>query len=418
MKGGKYFCINCFEDENIRNFIKSNGKHIKNEVFKCNFCQVPDWKHNEKYDIKDYDKKLLTEEIYVIKQDVLNEKIIGIINEHFKYIESLRYDEEHGLLNLIDILSDKLFYGEMSDILIKLAKYDFIEFKEFPFNENIQSEYTDESKQNFNSREKHWIRCWKQKENISWSEIKEHTKHKARYFDHKKSTFNLSQALEPFEKIYKSLQVNSEIKKIYRARVITPRNFELEINKALEKNPKKTKKDILCDLLGKAPKEVAKNNRFSPIGISYGYFSFDEKTAIYEVRAELTKELAIGTFEIEEKLFLVDFRKLYSLSSEIYEKNLNPFDKENFNILLTDIYEFITDISKPINDNDILLEYVPTQIMAEYIWSLGYDGFIFDSSQNKDGENLVLFGDNPKYLSHKFIKITKKHIEYRYEKIK
>jgi hypothetical protein len=42
--------------------------------------------------------------------------------------------------------------------------------------------------------------------------------------------------------------------------------------------------------------------------------------------------------------------------------------------------------------------------MAEYIWSLGYDGFMFDSSQNKGGENLVLFGDNPKYLDHNFIK--------------
>jgi len=53
--------------------------------------------------------------------------------------------------------------------------------------------------------------------------------------------------------------------------------------------------------------------------------------------------------------------------------------------------------------------------MAEYIWSLGYDGFIFDSSQNNDGENLVLFGDNPKYIEHMFIKIKEKNIEYKYE---
>ena len=186
-------------------------------------------------------------------------------------------------------------------------------------------------------------------------------------------------------------------------------------------NSQKEKKDILKFPeveLGKAPKEVVKNNRFSPIGISYGYFSFDEKTSIYEVRAEFNKEVAIGIFELKEELSLVDFRKKYSLSSELYEKkDMNPFDEQNFNILLTDIYGFITDISKPINENDTLLEYVPTQIMAEYIWSLGYDGFIFDSSQNKGGENLVLFGDNPSYKSHKVIKIKEKSVTYKYEEL-
>lgn len=402
----KYFCINCFEDENIRDFIKREGTLIKDEFFKCDFCQVLDCQHNENYDIKDYDKKLVNKEIYVIKQDVLNEKIIEIINVHFEYIESPRYDEKNGLLNLIDIFSDKLFYGEMSDVLIKLAKYDFIKFKEFPFNENIQLEYTDESRENYNSQENHWIRCWKQKENISWIGIKEHTKHKARYFDHKKSTFKLSQALEPFKKIYKSLKINLKTKEVYRARLINSQKEKEDIVKSPETE------------LGKAPKEVVKNNRFSPIGISYGYFSFDEITAMYEVRAEPTNELSIGTFEMEEKLSLVDLRKLHSLSSELYEKSLNPFDKDNFNILLTDIYEFITDISKPINVNDTLLEYVPTQIMAEYIWSLGYDGFIFDSSQNKGGENLVLFGDNPKYINHKFVKIKEQNTNYEYEVIK
>ena len=33
------------------------------------------------------------------------------------------------------------------------------------------------------------IRCWRQKENISWKKFSKHTKHKARYFDHEKSDF-------------------------------------------------------------------------------------------------------------------------------------------------------------------------------------------------------------------------------------
>jgi hypothetical protein len=40
---------------------------------------------------------------------------------------------------------------------------------------------------------------------------------------------------------------------------------------------------------------------------------------------------------------------------------------------------------------------------------------MFDSSQNKGGENLVLFGDNPSCKNHKFIKIKEKNIDYKYE---
>ena len=58
MRNEKYFCINCFENENIKGFIKDNGNLVQDKTFKCGFCQVSDWKHNEMYDIKDYDKKL------------------------------------------------------------------------------------------------------------------------------------------------------------------------------------------------------------------------------------------------------------------------------------------------------------------------------------------------------------------------
>ena len=191
----------------IEAYIKDNGNLVQDKTFKCGFCQVSDWKHNEMYDIKDYDKKLFnSNEIYIISQDVFNKKIIAIINEYFKYVESTRYDEQGKFLDLIDILSDKLFFGESTDVLIKLAKYDFIRYKNFPFNENEKKDYTHNPKDNYTSQEIYWIKCWKQKENISWTEFKEHTKHKARYFDHEKSTFKLSQKLKPFRKLYKSLE--------------------------------------------------------------------------------------------------------------------------------------------------------------------------------------------------------------------
>ena len=72
------------------------------------------------------------------------------------------------------------------------------------------------------------------------------------------------------------------------------------------------------------------------------------------------------------------------------------------------ILEFLEDISKPIEEKDKLLDYVPTQIMAEYIWHLGYDGFLYDSSQNSNGTNLLIFGNNYKYLNYE-IKFMEKN---------
>lgn len=44
--------------------------------------------------------------------------------------------------------------------------------------------------------------------------------------------------------------------------------------------------------------------------------------------------------------------------------------------------------------------------MAEYIWHLGYDGFLYDSSQNSNGVNLLIFGNSYKYLDYEISKIS------------
>lgn len=44
--------------------------------------------------------------------------------------------------------------------------------------------------------------------------------------------------------------------------------------------------------------------------------------------------------------------------------------------------------SKPTNNTD---DYIPTQVIAEYIKSLGYDGIRFNSSIHSGGVNLTIF---------------------------
>ena len=46
------------------------------------------------------------------------------------------------------------------------------------------------------------------------------------------------------------------------------------------------------------------------------------------------------------------------------------------------------EFSKPTNNSD---DYLPTQVIAEYIRSLGYDGIRFNSSLHYGGVNLTIF---------------------------
>jgi len=250
-----------------------------------------------------------------------------------------------------------------------------------------------------------WLcRCFDKDESKrfgKWSDFCENVKHKARYFDHK--DFKVKEYLGRFIDFFKIIAIKNYKLEIFRARIIDSEKTKQDIKKAPQNE------------LGKVPLDklkYAKNNRFSPVGISYGYYSFDEQTILSEVRVNVNDEVAIGEFKLDNSLTILDFRH------ESLDRYKQPFNDE----FSTDIYcgeefilDFLFDISKPINENDTTLEYVPTQILSEYIWSLGYDGFIFYSSQNKGGENLVLFGENPECINHKFIKIKEKNIDYKYE---
>ena len=411
------YCINCFTEYHIREFIKENGQKVDNENYICSFCNNNDPFHDEKYEILSFHTKknigLIAEETYTISKDILNRKIIELINKYYEFDDS----EGNDNINLIKVCSIlfPLKFGRIQlDTLHRVAEKDFIKYREFPLKESEKKTYYDNNPKSYTSRYySRDVNYWKPKYGISWNSIKEHTKHKARFFDHKnqKNSFQLRKELENFIPIFESLVSESQKEPIFRSRIA---NGEL-----IEKLKNSSEQDRAKEL-GKAPVKIVKNNRFSPIGISYGYYAYEEKTAILEIRAEVGDKVAIGEFELKENLKVVNFTKEYIKSIELFKKVGNPF-KDTFNILFSNslysirdsVSSFTSDISKPIRSSDSVLEYVPTQIMAEFIWSLGYDGFIFDSSPNENGKNIVLFENEPEYKNYKIVELTKKNIEYK-----
>lgn len=116
-----------------------------------------------------------------------------------------------------------------------------------------------------------------------------------------------------------------------------------------------------------APPEFTKDMRANYKYIPYLYCASNPYTALVEVRPRIGSVLSIATIQVKEKITLLDFT-LRDLPKKMKEAKMNLFSDLS--------YLF----SKPIAYEDDTLDYIPTQYIAEYAKSLGYDGIVFESS--------------------------------------
>ncbi|RXK12184.1 hypothetical protein CP965_10420 [Halarcobacter mediterraneus] len=369
----EYFCSECFNDSNIIAYIKEYGEKIIEENYICRCGADEPLYKIEKDSIKDFIESTISKLYH--------------LDEFAYHIANREAEKENDFIrNYAPLYSLEEICGELFDedtnTLLEIIK------KSLHYSEvaNGENEFI------FNNKDtEHWLsNCYDDNYNFyslsKWEKFCENVKHKARYFDHK--DFSVSNTLNEFKEFFQKLKCFKDYD-IFRARKIKNLAKKIEI----ENNP-------ACEL-GKSPIKFAQNNRFSPIGISYGYFALEKETAIKEIRTNDKNEIAIGKFKIDKNL------KLLNLCKSNMGSKINIFH-ESFDISMhcqkKFVLEFLEDISKPIDKKDKLLDYVPTQIMAEYIWHLGYDGFLYDSSQNSDGTNLLIFENNYKYLDYEIIK--------------
>lgn len=106
----------------------------------------------------------------------------------------------------------------------------------------------------------------------------------------------------------------------------------------------------------------------------------------------------VAEYVLKEELTIIDFSQvafvtIKSIFSEEYDHDLRWIN--NF------LDAFIKEITSPVDDKkeDHSYEYVATQVIAEYIRSLGYDGICFNSSVGR-GKSYVFFcGPNMEYSS-------------------
>lgn len=226
-----------------------------------------------------------------------------------------------------------------------------------------------------------WVKhCWFDQghQYLNWDYFSQKVKHSLRFFD--ADGFNRLDELEKLDDFFEDLStyiISNE--ECFRSRIV-------QDPETLYNNPKKE--------LGIAPLKFVGHNRFSPSGISYMYLAFDPLTAVSEVRNNDDDIIYTAKFLIDESVQLLNLTN--TNFEETSDSRTDPFYEEYDTYYACGIEllkAFIQNIQNEITEDSKPLEYIPTQILAEFIRLNQYDGFVFDSTKNNNGINIVLFDD-------------------------
>ncbi|HMM32500.1 MAG TPA: RES family NAD+ phosphorylase [Clostridia bacterium] len=131
--------------------------------------------------------------------------------------------------------------------------------------------------------------------------------------------------------------------------------------------------------LGAPPADKTKEGRVNPQGVPYLYLADTRKCALAEVRPYISSMTVIGTGPLTKDIIVASF--------------VSPPWTE-LSLLQIGLVKVVGQLfSLPLNNQNSIC-YLPTQVIAEYLKNMGFDGIEYSSSQFKSGANLALFDVN------------------------
>ena len=145
---------------------------------------------------------------------------------------------------------------------------------------------------------------------------------------------------------------------------------------------------------------LSRASRIGVTGIPVLYLSSDKDTAMSEVRPWKNQPVSLAQFHVTKNLNIVDCHqsgldgtiadldKLWPLASFMRKEIIPDSEQEDRAWAWID-YAF----SEPVSQLDDPLEYIPTQVIAEFFKTEGYDGIKYRSSV-APGYNIALFDVN------------------------
>jgi hypothetical protein len=219
-----------------------------------------------------------------------------------------------------------------------------------------------------------------------WSSFCDELKHRRRFF--------LDQSAHVLEELFgpilreewppggaiRTLGSEAEQRFIYRARAANDPGTQRTIYSELKRQ------------LGAPAPGIAGAGRMNAPGIGVFYGSLDRDTCVAELRTPVGGSAIVGRFEILRPLRLLDLTRL-----EGVRERLSYFDPRYSERMAYAAFMsgFHTEVRRAVIPGQETLEYLPTQVIAEYLWAHvdpPVDGLIFGSSQiTASSSNIVLF---------------------------
>lgn len=271
------------------------------------------------------------------------------------------YYEQHGV-NLTNLLEEELSIEyeaaeALANALIESDPADYRDGEE-PF-------YTDEQ-----SYERRHI--YGAEYDFGWERFSTRIKHERRFFDDEARGLLEMLIGEKDSDGAKELPITEigaagELEILFRARPAASEAEALQILKSPESE------------LGPPPAAEATPGRMNPAGIPVFYGALSAETAIAEVRPSVGGLVVVGQFRPKKTLRLLDLTRLNEVKSA---GSIFAPDYGERTTRLAFLSGFHTLIAKAVQPHDEPIEYIPTQVVAEYVSSaLGLDGIIYGSAQ-------------------------------------
>ncbi|WP_178023487.1 RES family NAD+ phosphorylase [uncultured Paenibacillus sp.] len=140
------------------------------------------------------------------------------------------------------------------------------------------------------------------------------------------------------------------------------------------------------------PLDKASAGRVNSAGIRCLYLASDLDTTIHEIRAGVFDYVTIGRFELTQDIVVVDLKAIDHISPFI--EGLDPLEHA---INKEHLKRINLEIGRPLRRSDSILDYIPTQYIADFIKSIMYEGkpeyagIEYNSTINHSGQNLAVF---------------------------
>ncbi|MDE0330567.1 MAG: RES family NAD+ phosphorylase [Nitrospinae bacterium] len=329
-------CLSCIGDDSLRDIADDSAEPIS-----CSYCQVG-------------------------RHGISLEKLAMIVDEPLRTY--CCHGEYYRPVFRRD--SDRRHHRQRGDALDSLLQEE-LGIDHDPASDLIPILKNNDSEGFFDSEQKFHRRDFPNKYAHDWSEFQYRVCHERRFFDDTARAYLAEILGEPDSDQANELPTielgpGTNIESIFRARRA---ESGVKVG-AIRQHP--------AGELGPPPANVASAGRMNPAGISVFYGALSEDTAIAEVRPSVGSLVVIGRFSSSRVLRLLDLTQIgIGFTASIFRS-----DCKQRMTRLRFLEAFHTLIARPVQPHEELINYIPTQAVAEYVANvLSFDGMLYASAQ-------------------------------------